>query len=39
LNTNIRFGLSNEYDVVNKQNNKRNEFVINAPELRIGVKF
>jgi len=39
LSTNTRFGISNEYNASNNQNHKTNEFVINAPELRIGVKF
>jgi hypothetical protein len=39
LNTNVRFGLSNEYNAVIKQNNKRKEMVTTAPELKIGVKF
>lgn len=39
VNSNLRFGLSNVYNVVTKQYLKSKEFVINAPELRIGVKF
>lgn len=39
LNSNLRYGWSNEYDANSNQDRKVNEYVITAPELKIGVNF
>ena len=39
LNSNLRYGLSKEFDANSNQDRKVNEFVITAPELKIGVNF
>ena len=39
LNSNFRYGLSQRFDHTLNQKGKLNEFVITAPELRIGVNF
>lgn len=39
LNSNFRYGLSQRFDHTLNKKGKLNEFVITAPELRIGVNF
>jgi hypothetical protein len=39
LNSNLRYGWSTEFDAKSNQDRKVNEFVITAPELKIGVDF
>jgi hypothetical protein len=39
LNSNLRYGWSTEFDAKSNQDRKVNEFVITAPELKIGVNF
>jgi hypothetical protein len=39
LNSNLRYGWSKELDANSNQDRKVNEFVITAPELKIGVNF
>ncbi len=39
INSNIRYGWSQRFDVTAEQYDKTNEYVITAPELRIGVNF
>lgn len=39
LNSNLRYGWSKEFETNTHQDRKVNEFVITAPELKIGVNF
>jgi hypothetical protein len=39
VNSNLRYGWSKEFDANSNQDKKVNEFVITAPELKIGVNF
>jgi hypothetical protein len=39
INSNVRYGWSQRFDTNVKQYDKTNEYVITAPELRIGVNF
>ncbi len=39
INSNVRYGWSQRFDVTSKQYDKANEYVITAPELKIGVNF
>lgn len=39
LNSNLRYGWSNEFNANSNQYRKINEYVLTAPELKIGVNF
>jgi hypothetical protein len=39
LNSNLRYGWSTKFDANSNRYRKVNEFVITAPELKIGVNF